>query len=144
MKNDSTLKYLIDGGMLISFNFQRLFRFPPYNFHIIIIILEISDQIIPLNIHPPLKKLRVMTVFFQFVIFKPLSYCFEKTIRYDVKASFISRPVSRLIRWYNKPGDITKEFWYKAIQFHGTFHGLKITNWFGIMIICKEIIIRIL
>ena len=44
-------------------------------------------------------------------------------------ASFASRPVSRLIKWYNKPGDITKEFWEKAIQFHGTFHGLKITNW---------------
>ena len=28
LKNDSTLKYLIDGGMLINFNFQRLFRFP--------------------------------------------------------------------------------------------------------------------
>ena len=37
--------------------------------------------------------------------------------------------MSRLIRWYNKPGDITKEFWEKPIQFHGTFHGLKITNW---------------
>ena len=44
-------------------------------------------------------------------------------------ASFASRPVSRLIKWYNKAGDITKEFWEKAIQFHGTFHGLKITNW---------------
>ena len=26
------------------------------------------------------------------------------------------------------PGDITQESWEKAIQFHGTFHGLKITN----------------
>ena len=33
----------------------------------------------------------------QFLIFKPLSYCFEETIRFDVKASFSSRPVSRLI-----------------------------------------------
>ena len=65
----------------------------------------------------------------QVVIFKPLSYFFEETIEFDVKVSFVSRPVSRLIRWYNKPGDITKEFWEKAIQFHGTFHGLKITNW---------------
>ena len=24
---------------------------------------------------------------------------------------------------------ITKEFWEKSIQFHGTVHGLKITNW---------------
>ena len=45
-----------------------------------------------------------------FVIFKPLSYFFEETIVFDVKASFASRLVSRLIRWYNKPGDITKEF----------------------------------
>ena len=50
-----------------------------------------------------------------FVIFKPLSYCFEETIGFDVKASFACRPVSRLIRWYNKPGNITKEFWEKAI-----------------------------
>ena len=65
----------------------------------------------------------------QFVIFKSISYCFEETIEFDVKASFASRPVSRLIRWYIKPGDdITKEFWEKAIQFLGTFHGLKITN----------------
>ena len=34
----------------------------------------------------------------QFVIFKPLSYCFEETIGFDVKASFASRPRSRLIR----------------------------------------------
>ena len=63
----------------------------------------------------------------QFVIFKPLSNCFEVTIGFDVKILFTSRPASpRLIRWYNKPGDITKEFWEKAIQFHGTFHELKI------------------
>ena len=39
---------------------------------------------------------------FQFVIFKPLSHCFEETIGFDVKASFVSRPMSHLIRWYNK------------------------------------------
>ena len=44
----------------------------------------------------------------QFVIFKPLSYCFEETIGFDLKASFTSCPLSRLIRWCNKPGDITK------------------------------------
>ena len=47
----------------------------------------------------------------QFVIFKPLTYCFKETIGFDVKASFASRPESRLIRWYNEPGDITKKFW---------------------------------
>ena len=39
---------------------------------------------------------------FQFVIFKLLSYCFEETIGFDVKATFVSRPMSYLIRWYNK------------------------------------------
>ena len=29
---------------------------------------------------------------FQFVIFKPLNYCFKETIGFDVKASFASRP----------------------------------------------------
>ena len=68
--------------------------------------------------------------YIQFIIFKPLSYCLEEAIGFDVKASFASRPVSRLIRWYkyNKLGDVTKEFWEKAIQFHGAFHGLEITN----------------
>ena len=30
--------------------------------------------------------------------FKPLSYCFEETMGFDVKASLASRPVSRVIR----------------------------------------------
>ena len=64
----------------------------------------------------------------EFVNFNPLSYCLGEIIGFDEKTSFASRPVSHLIRWYNKPGDITKEFWEKAIQFRGTFHGLKITN----------------
>ena len=34
----------------------------------------------------------------EFVIFKLLSYCFQETVGFDVKASFASRPVSRLIR----------------------------------------------
>ena len=34
----------------------------------------------------------------QFIIFKPLSYCFEEIIGFNVKISFASRPVSRLIR----------------------------------------------
>ena len=41
-----------------------------------------------------------------FVIFIPLSYCFEETTRFDVKALVARGPVSSLI----KPGDITKEF----------------------------------
>ena len=55
------------------------------------------------------------------MFFKQLSYCFEKTIGVDIKALSASRTVSRLIRWYNKSGDITKEFWEKAIQFYGNF-----------------------
>ena len=47
-----------------------------------------------------LEKLQNKT--YQFVIFRLLSYCFEETIELDVKASFASRPFSRLIRWYNK------------------------------------------
>ena len=34
----------------------------------------------------------------QFEIFKSLSYCFEETIGFDVKALLESRPVSRLTR----------------------------------------------
>ena len=40
----------------------------------------------------------VTIVVLQFVIFKPLSYCFKETTGFDVKASFASRPESRLIR----------------------------------------------
>ena len=32
-----------------------------------------------------------------------------------------------------KPRDMTKEFQQRAIQLHGTFHGLKITNWYTVM-----------
>ena len=33
-----------------------------------------------------------------FSVCKPLSYCLEETIGFDEKASFASRPLSRLIR----------------------------------------------
>ena len=46
-------------------------------------------------------------------------------------ASFACLPISPLI----KPRDITKEFQQKAVQFHGTFHGLKITNLILLLII---------
>ena len=49
-------------------------------------------------------------------------------MRFDVNALFARPPVLHLI----KPGDITKEFYENAIQFHWTFRGLKITNWFNI------------
>ena len=42
----------------------------------------------------------------QFVVFKPLSYCFEETMEFNKQTSFARPQVSRFI----KPGDITKEF----------------------------------
>ena len=35
-------------------------------------------------------------------MFNPLSYSFEETIGFDVKAPFVSLPESRLIWWHNK------------------------------------------
>ena len=58
------------------------------------------------------------------VILIPLSYCFKEKARFVVWALFARGQVSRLI----KPDDITKKFWDKAIQFQGTFQGLKIAN----------------
>ena len=42
----------------------------------------------------------------QFVVFKPLSYCFKETIGFEKLAPFARPPVSSLM----KPGDITKAF----------------------------------
>ena len=89
-----------------------------------------ESRYFPLNSDHLVGKQRAVLIY-QFVIFKPLSCCFQETIGFDVKSSLASRPMSRLIRWYNKPGDITKKFWEKAIQFHGIFHRFKITNWYG-------------
>ena len=58
----------------------------------------------------------------QFVIFKQLSYCFEEIVRFDVKASFASRPVSRLI----KQGDIAKEFLKRLFSSTGLFMDWKL------------------
>ena len=51
-------------------------------------------------------ELNRSVVVYLFVIFIPLSYCFEKTTRFRVKTLLTRGPVSRII----KPGDITKEF----------------------------------
>ena len=75
-------------------------------------------------------KNSILQLYFQFAIFEPLSYCFEEAIGFDVKGSFASRPLSRLIIWYKKPGDMTKEFREKAIRVHGAFHGLKMASCF--------------
>ena len=81
---------------------------------------------------------------YQFVIFKPLSYCFEETIWFNGKASFASRPVSRLInwlgdttRWYNKrilikgysvPLDFS---WIENYKLSSFFEVLRLFIWFG-------------
>ena len=44
------------------------------------------------------KNYPLTSKYTQFVIVKPLSYYFKETIGFDVKASFASRPVSRLVR----------------------------------------------
>ena len=53
----------------------------------------------------------------QFVIFKPLSYYFKKTIGFDVRASFAGRPLSHLIRWCNKR--ILRNSWIENYKLAG-------------------------
>ena len=75
----------------------------------------------------------------QFVIFKPLSYWFEETIGFDVKPSFSSCPVSRLIRWYNKRilrkgSSVPRDFsWienYKLCLWHSSYLFTYSPTWF--------------
>ena len=54
---------------------------------------------------------------FQFIIFAPLSYCFEDTIGFDVKASLAGPPVSPLI----KTSDIIKIFKKRLFSSTGLF-----------------------
>ena len=63
---------------------------------------------------------------YQSVIFKPLSYCFEETIGFDVKASFTSRPVSRLISWYNNQVIQQKKFDKRLFSSMGLFMDWKL------------------
>ena len=58
----------------------------------------------------------------QFVIFKPLSYCFEETIGFDVKTSFARRPVSRLIEL----GNITRNLKKRLFSSTGPFRDWKL------------------
>ena len=75
----------------------------------------------------------------QLVIFKPLSYWFEETIGFDVKPSFSSCPVSRLIRWYNKRilrkgSSVPRDFsWienYKLYLWHSSYLFTYSPTWF--------------
>ena len=43
-----------------------------------------------------------MECFAKFVLFKLLSYFSQETIGFNLTSSFASRPVLRLIRWYNR------------------------------------------
>ena len=63
---------------------------------------------------------------YQFIIFKSLSYCFEETIGFDVKASFASRPASRLNRWYNKQVIQQKNFDKRLFSSTGRFIDRKL------------------
>ena len=47
-----------------------------------------------------LRKTKKAQVAVQFVIFKLLTFCFFETIGFDVEVSFVSRPLSRLIRLF--------------------------------------------
>ena len=62
----------------------------------------------------------------QFAIFKPLSYCFGETIGFDVKASFPSRPISRLISWYNNQVIQQKNFNKRLFSSMGLFMDWKL------------------
>ena len=62
----------------------------------------------------------------QFAILKQLSYCFEETIGFDVKASFASRPVSHLISWYNNQVIQQNNFDKKLFSSMGLFMDWKL------------------
>ena len=66
-------------------------------------------QGVVLGVVPPrsvVQRLGVVLITTQFVVFKPLRYCFKKTIEFGKEASFARSPVSPVI----KQRDITKEF----------------------------------
>ena len=63
---------------------------------------------------------------YQFVIFIPLSYCFEKTIAFDVKALFARRPVSQLI----KPGEYNKRILGKDYSAPRDFSWIENSNYY--------------
>ena len=77
----------------------------------------------------------------QFVIFKPLKYSFEETIGPDVKASYLSRPLSHLIRWYNKSVIKQKNFEKRLFSSTGLLMDWKLQTDLGILErnnICQE------
>ena len=72
----------------------------------------------------------------QFVIFKPLSYCFEETIGFDVKALFTSLPVSHLISWYKNQVIQQNNFEKRLFSSTGLFMDWKsqtesMVSWFS-------------
>ena len=73
---------------------ELVFKFLTFMFIIKFIVLQFLLQAVDVNQHVCI----VNFIRSQFVIFKPLSFCFKETMGFDIKASFASRPQSRLIR----------------------------------------------
>ena len=67
------------------------------------------------------RRITITKLLSQFAIFKPLSYCFEETIWFDLKASFANRPVSHLIRCYNNQVMEQKNFEKRLFSSTGLF-----------------------
>ena len=55
-------------------------------------------------------KINFTRMALQFVIFNPLSCCFEETLGFDVKGLVCKSCKIATNQVINKPGDITKEF----------------------------------
>ena len=100
--NTAFILYLWLSNTICTYRFLPFYRFSPF------VLTDWKTQ--GLLILLSFFCFKCYTLPSQFVIFKPLSYCFKETIGFDVKVLFASCPELRPIRWYNEPGDITKEF----------------------------------
>ena len=95
------------------------------------------------------RRITITKLVKQFVIFKPLSYCFEETIGFDLKVSFASRPVSHLIRWYDNEVIQQKNFEKKLFSSTGLFMDWKLQTKYaafngGVNFICFRLDISFL
>ena len=87
-----------------------------------ILVFQQRFHILSLSVH--LSMMLYLQI--QFVIFKPLSYCFKETIWFEVKASLASRPMSRLISWYNNQVIKQKNFDKRLFSSTGLFMDWKL------------------
>ena len=88
-----------EGGQKLGVSSERTFRMTPFEIEWNRFLLLTSFSLrknITSSISENVYHIRTLVV--QFLIFKPLSYCFEETIRLDIKASFTSWSVPLLIR----------------------------------------------